>query len=197
MSFLSSDAWYNFGCCAALTLSNVLKEANSGKSDNHHLIWQERSRRLPGIVYTNKLNMPGTVLGCRGQMGGSTVKLALLPEQEGLQPDCSLGMGPPDSTRLCSGGCLLTWAETTSRDQHGNFSLWSVGFWCPVGLRGTSSVPGQTEPGGTAPRATLNTTRFLATQNRFSCDSAQRFLLKTHKYSQIFAYQASVTTSFN
>lgn len=83
MSLLSSDARHNFGCCAALTLSNVLKEANSGKSDNHHLIWQERSRRLPGIVYTNKLSMPGTVLGCRGQTGGSAVKLTLPPAKTG------------------------------------------------------------------------------------------------------------------
>lgn len=26
MSLLSSDAWYNFGCCAALTQGNALKQ---------------------------------------------------------------------------------------------------------------------------------------------------------------------------
>lgn len=68
MSLLSSDAWRNFGCYAALTLSNVLKEANSGTSDSHHLICQEWSQRLPGIVYTNKLNMPGTILGAEAKL---------------------------------------------------------------------------------------------------------------------------------
>lgn len=168
MSLLSSDARYNFGCCAALTLSNVLKEANSGKSDNHHLIWQERSQKLPDIVYTNKLNMPGTVLGCRGQTGGSAVKLTLPPKQEGLHLDCTSGMVPPVSTRLCSGGCSLAWAKTTTRDQEGNFTVWSVGFRCPRGFPGTFSVPGQTEPG-------VMLSESYSKHYPLSCDSKQIF----------------------
>ena len=36
--------------------------------------------------------MPGTVLGCRGQTGGSAVKLALPLKEEGLHLDCTSGL---------------------------------------------------------------------------------------------------------
>lgn len=53
LSFLSPDARYNSGGCTALTLSNVF-EANSGKSENHHLIWQEWSRHYSALfIQTN------------------------------------------------------------------------------------------------------------------------------------------------
>lgn len=127
--------------------------------------------------------MPGIALGYKGQTGGSAVKFALFPKQEGFNLECTPEMVPSFSTRLFFRRLFASLSQN-----HHQGSIWQLVIWV-CRYQGTSwhffSTMSDRACGYFSWRATLIITCFFMTGSNFSHNSVQWSLLKPiniHKY---------------